>query len=730
VAQVLSDTGGSQTIQTDDGRIIVVPSGLINAGGPPPPPPGAMPQGVLDFLSPPGALPPGGLPSCAPGELTPPPGADNPPQLGGGVPARVANASAAPAAPAPTPGPASSPSAAPELAAAPQDPGLAAINDRAAVAQQSGDVDAREQEELSGVLTAGINRRQQVMDEAQKARAADMAMLQKRTDEIDAAIKENADRPVDPDRRWNDIGTGRRVLVAIAAALSGWGQSLSGQGGPNVVIQHAQAMIEGDIRAQMSDNDARARKVGFLGQQLDRYRNVVSDREGMIKARLAEEMERQAKEVEALSATYGSEKAKLRANDVAAQFRLAGANYANDAVQSQFTNDLALRKQIEDERHARKSEGLQGWSIAENRRQFDLGLKQKYDDMLLDAAAKEAAGDKAGAAAARKAAEDAYEKEIPNTVGVGGVPVKARSSAEAKELRNQQAGVEAGAKAIDEIVNVLQTGGPPTDILKSPAWQRIRSNEGALISAVNQAMLGGVVREGDIKFIRETFEGGSLSGLEAKLRDGILGTNAADGLLKTRAILERGYSDKLRSQDKDAKPYTVAPLTGKAPTPESPAGSAFRAVTSSRTPAEQIAGAKRSPLGEAVAGPNSPGGLAARAASELLFGSSKGSDDPVRAAEAGAGFNYPSVGAEQERGITILAAQAAGGDAAAGDNMVSLAGSGRPGVARAMLAAAADIGDQALLARIQAAAPPAELEAFKTANAIRDLANSAGRRGP
>jgi hypothetical protein len=740
--RILADTGGSQTIETDDGRIIVVPAGVLAPPGvASPPPSGMMPQSVTDFLSPPSQLPPGGLPSFTPDELLPPP-APLPatgraasatdvvpiaPFSAPGIPARNAGVGDRPVEP--TPG-----------AAAPPAPALPGIPTAAAEAvagmqqqqqaqQQVLDIEARDLDATAETLRTGEDARREIAEEAQAARVADLEMLQKKTEDLSKMVDEGSNKPIDPQRHWKNMSTLQKIGVAIAAAMVGYSQGASGNGGPNPIIAQLQAQMENDVRAQMADNDERARKVGLSGQQIDRYRTVASDRVSLFNARMSEEALRMAKELETQAAKTGSEKARANALGAAGEWRTKAADYLTNAAQAQWGRDLASRKQTEEERHARKSEALQGWGIAEQKRQFDGDLKYRYDKLLLDAAQEEQKGNAAGAAAMRKQAEEARTLEIPNTVGADGQPVKARTEKEAIPLRETQAGVESGAKAIDEIINVLETGGPPSNILQSPEWQRIRSNEGALIAAVNQAMLGGVVREGDITFIRQTFAGGDLSGIEAMLREGALGTTAADGLKKTRQILERGFSDKLRSQDPKAQPYKVAPLTGRAAAPETPAGAAFRGVTDSKTPAEISRGDQRSAAGEALLGPESPGGLVSRAASEVLFGSSRGTDEPQRKAEQASGFNIPSVSADQEKQLTILTSRAAGGDAAAAETIVSLAASGRPGLGRGALEAAADSGDASLLERVMAVAPPAEVEAFTKAESIRGLANQAGRLG-
>lgn len=712
MARVISEGPGSQTIQTDDGQIVVIPTGISNIGGAPPPPPGALPQGVLDFLS-----PPGDIPSFTPGELQPPPPTSGP------FPGRVAAAGGASPGPAPfdtgplpsrvaaAVGRAPSPEPAPAAPALLRLPSVAQTAEAGAEGlglqeQAALDVNKVEQQQLAATgeaIKTGAQRRVAVADAAERARQADLLELEKRTLDLDKEITENASKSVDPQRRWKSLGTMNQVAIGIAAALAGMGNALAGQGGPNPVMEQLRQTMEDDIRAQMADREDRAQRIGMRGQQIDRYRNLAGDRVAGFNARMAEEMERQARDLESLAATYGSEKAKANALNIAGQFRQRKAEYVAGAAQTQWDRDLAAAKQAEDVRHSRAAERLQGWSIAENKRQADQDLKYKYDALKIDAAKLDAAGRADEAKALRAAGEQAYKLEIPNTKTKSGSPVMGRSEKEAQDLRSTQAGVESGARAIDEIVNVLRTVGPQTDLAESPEWQRLKSNEGAIVSAINQAMLGGVVREGDIQFIRKTFEGGNLSGVEAMIRAG-LGTTAEHGLLNTRGVLEHGFSDRLRSQDKDAEPYTVPPLYGLTPTPESESGKSRAAVVAEKTPAEIAAGGKRTAAGELLA--NSPGGVVARVASKALFGSSKGPEEAARAAEEQSGFTLPTVTESQEKELLQLGQRAAHGDTDARSALASVGASGRPGLAQGALFAAAENGDVVLVDEMIKALPP------------------------
>lgn len=55
----------------------------------------------------------------------------------------------------------------------------------------------------------------------------------------------------DPNRYWNDMGTGHKILAGIAMALGGAGSALGG--GPNIAAEHLKMAINNDIEKQRAD---------------------------------------------------------------------------------------------------------------------------------------------------------------------------------------------------------------------------------------------------------------------------------------------------------------------------------------------------------------------------------------------------------------------------------------------------------------------------------------------
>jgi hypothetical protein len=73
---------------------------------------------------------------------------------------------------------------------------------------------------------------------------------------------------INPNRVWEDMGTGGRILAAIAMGIGAIG---AGEGGTNYAMQLIQARIDRDIEAQKAALSTKEGQQSMLGQLVDRF---------------------------------------------------------------------------------------------------------------------------------------------------------------------------------------------------------------------------------------------------------------------------------------------------------------------------------------------------------------------------------------------------------------------------------------------------------------------------
>ena len=87
----------------------------------------------------------------------------------------------------------------------------------------------------------------------------------------DAMIADYQNGKVDPNRVWNNMTTGNKVLAGISLALSGLGSGLTGQ--DNLALKVITSSIDRDIDAQKSEL---GKKANLISQYTQEYRDVES----------------------------------------------------------------------------------------------------------------------------------------------------------------------------------------------------------------------------------------------------------------------------------------------------------------------------------------------------------------------------------------------------------------------------------------------------------------------
>jgi hypothetical protein len=108
---------------------------------------------------------------------------------------------------------------------------------------------------------------QQLQDVQKNYQSQHSALDAEHTQLMDAVVNQK----VDPNRMWNSMSTGNKVLAAISVALSGLGAGMQGKPGENVALQVLQKSIDRDIEAQRMEL---GKKQTLLSENLRRYGNL------------------------------------------------------------------------------------------------------------------------------------------------------------------------------------------------------------------------------------------------------------------------------------------------------------------------------------------------------------------------------------------------------------------------------------------------------------------------
>lgn len=577
----------SQTFQDDGGQIFTIPKGTALAGG------AALQGAPAPFGGPPG-LPPmpdlsslTGVPQTLPSQEPPPaPGPESVTRPSAGLfppteaPAApdlapiAATPALAPAKPRPAPAPPSLEQQIGNAAVA----GANALDDQGAIAQQQGDVLEQQKAAEAELLRQRNERADQIQADAAKQQQADQEHLAQLNTKYDAAVTAEADHHVDEGRRWKDAGTGRRIGAAIAIALSGLGEALKGNGGKNPALDLIQADIDRDVQAQIRDHEQLKGRIGEVGSQIDRFRQISGERGAAYGLKMATELERTARQIEASAASYGSPLAKLNGEAAAADLRARKAEYVGKAAESAWTRDMSNR-QINEQIAARKaSNALQGAGLKQSAYQFAEQMRrqditradeslQRWTALAQDADKAKAAGNAAGAKAALEQIKTEKETAIggpPQIVtGKDGAPrvsfgllknadgslFTAPTKEAAQKLRDSKAATDTTVNLIDSLVRAREQHGWESALWKSDEYKAMQSQwQDLKLSKAGQAQLG-ALSESDLAMLE-----GSLGGDPSGVRD------PTAGLRTARQTALRKLNDQLHADGFDGS-YDIPEAT-------------------------------------------------------------------------------------------------------------------------------------------------------------------------
>jgi hypothetical protein len=508
------------------------------------------------------------LPTFAPEELTPP---APPPPAPAPAPQPFAlteeENAALPAPPQP---------ARPQQPAAPPLPApgsltaqLANVEHQKDIALRQGAVDADVADQEAAALRASAEEEKRLTAERDAERARQQkeiaAARAKQADALDAFVNHK----VDQNRAWHNKSTGQKVLAGIGIALAGIGGALvardTGRPVTNPALDMIMGAIQDDVRLQMADRDKLGQIVGMKRQAVDDLRAQYTDSEAAYNAIVSGRARQVANQMAAIGASAKSERAKLGAEAAVTQL----TEQANMFAQTAQAKEDAARQQAIENRRAQSQLGL-GWAnyergkfesdraFGEGTRRWDaeFGQRQKEFDAQISAAEKK--GDPALAKELREQKREEEKRSIPGlfvTVEDGKqAPLVAKTEEEAKKLRNQKAAADKILALLDENMRLMDKNGGESSTLKSDVWQKMKSNEAAILNGLRTLEQMGTLDASALEVGKQQLGGVDPSSFVR---------NARAGYGQFRKQVLGGLNSAALAQDERAALYDVPEATEK-----------------------------------------------------------------------------------------------------------------------------------------------------------------------
>lgn len=265
---------------------------------------------------------------------------------------------------------------------------LGAVGQQQQLVQQSGDVAAKEAEDIATLKRAGEGSAEYWRTRAAELDQRNQAGIAKAIKEREDAVAAEANFKIDDNRRWHNLSTGRKILAGISVALSGLGDALSRRTGPNLAMGIITGAIKDDVEAQLREREQLGKRIGIKQNSLDNYRKIAADDREAGQLKVAEEYKRVAAQIDATAAQYASPKAKLAAQMTAAQLQEHAASIISQHGEAAWNRDVK-RQELANQR---ASIGISGGHLALAGKQFEYAKKHDRDQMLIEAAKLAQAG--------------------------------------------------------------------------------------------------------------------------------------------------------------------------------------------------------------------------------------------------------------------------------------------------------------------------------------------------
>ncbi len=428
---------------------------------------------------------------------------------------------------------------------------LGAVNEQRQVALSAGDLAAKEAEDVQTMRTAGEGSADYWQARSDEQNQRNRAAIAVKTKAIEDAVSAEANYKIDDNRLWHNMGTGNKILAGISVAMSGLGDAMAGRADrPNMALAIITGAIKDDVDAQIREREHLGKRIGIARNSLDNYRQVSADDREAGQLKVAEMYKRTARKMESAAGAYGSERAKLAAQQTAAQLDAEAAKIIGQYGESAFNRDV----QRQNLANQKAQIGVAYGNLDLNRKQFAWQKDYQRDQLMLEAGKLAQAG---------KANEAKLYMErgiggttVPvtdengNVTGVRHEPLKNRDGsvwiptggeASVDKLRN----VKAASETLIGIIDEVQRMGPEylSDTANSKKLQEMKANWAAAKLEVK-----------DVKQL------GVLAGPDMDLIDQYLGTpdptrwkDSVAGIAQARKNIVRGTNTLMQAHGLDGE---------------------------------------------------------------------------------------------------------------------------------------------------------------------------------
>lgn len=351
----------------------------------------------------------------------------------------------------------------------------AALAQRAQAGRNVADAEALRERALAEAYEAQAAKQDQIFAEQKRQADESLRLIQQKTTQFESASAKYANAKVD---RKSD----HPLMGIIGVALGMMGSALKNES-TNPGLDALMKGLDRKVAGQEADLSRQKDVLGFKQQELGNLRSLASDQRARHDLLLSAETQRAALMVKKIGAQSNSDVVKARADELAADLMMRGADLRAAAVDKQIAAD-----QKEKELKLRDTESLRSYKVGmgqvgvgmarikEDKRQFDLRLdfdKQKAeDDLLKSLATAKAAGNTERAKAIAKAAEENSQRGVKNVATSRPLLNKEGNAklAEADKLEAEAAKMEAElAKAKDVKPEMLAAGRQRVEAIRQKA---------------------------------------------------------------------------------------------------------------------------------------------------------------------------------------------------------------------------------------------------------------------
>lgn len=161
---------------------------------------------------------------------------------------------------------------------------------------------------------------------------------------VDSTMKDVDNYKVDQDKYWNQAGVGQHIGWYIAMALSGLGQALQKESGPNPVIGMLQQKMHDNVVAQIDEREQLKEKNARAEHALDKYQQFSQDRMAQTNLLDARNDKMLAQQLLTTAAKYKDPQIQANAQGQAAQLMQSSTEKAQKAAEFAAGYDTQKRQ--------------------------------------------------------------------------------------------------------------------------------------------------------------------------------------------------------------------------------------------------------------------------------------------------------------------------------------------------------------------------------------------------